>query len=240
MPWPQSGHREPSSPWRGPTSRFQICSPPRGQPSVAPMFRDACPGPRVCVDVKLASASERSFSAPCGRGGTFPFLELKMFSHWRFKENDRRVDMYRKARSSVAPAGRPRNMVEAPSCSWRHGPGWRWPRPEAPALPPGEWAGTTPPRRGCRTLPARVPGEAGRAWGSAGDQGPLVFPADTPIEEFTPTPAFPALQYLESVDEGGVAWQAGLRTGDFLIEVGTRCLRLLVWGERRLSVGRGP
>ncbi|KAL1006975.1 hypothetical protein UPYG_G00080050 [Umbra pygmaea] len=42
--------------------------------------------------------------------------------------------------------------------------------------------------------------------------------ADTPIEEFTPTPAFPALQYLESVDEGGVAWQAGLRTGDFLIE----------------------
>ncbi|GCC20845.1 hypothetical protein chiPu_0019413 [Chiloscyllium punctatum] len=44
--------------------------------------------------------------------------------------------------------------------------------------------------------------------------------ADTPIEEFTPTPAFPALQYLESVDEGGVAWQTGLRTGDFLIEVG--------------------
>lgn len=46
--------------------------------------------------------------------------------------------------------------------------------------------------------------------------------ADTPIEEFTPTPAFPALQYLESVDEGGVAWQAGLRTGDFLIEVRRR------------------
>ncbi|XP_037244146.1 LOW QUALITY PROTEIN: SH3 and multiple ankyrin repeat domains protein 1 [Falco rusticolus] len=34
-----------------------------------------------------------------------------------------------------------------------------------------------------------------------------------------PTPAFPALQYLESVDEGGVAWRAGLRMGDFLIEV---------------------
>ena len=44
-------------------------------------------------------------------------------------------------------------------------------------------------------------------------------PAQTPIEEFTPTPAFPALQYLESVDEGGVAWRAGLRMGDFLIEV---------------------
>uniref|UniRef100_A0A8C1J0D4 SH3 and multiple ankyrin repeat domains 2a n=1 Tax=Cyprinus carpio TaxID=7962 RepID=A0A8C1J0D4_CYPCA len=43
--------------------------------------------------------------------------------------------------------------------------------------------------------------------------------ADTPIEEFIPTPAFPALQYLESVDEGGGAWQMGLRSGDFLIEV---------------------
>ena len=46
-----------------------------------------------------------------------------------------------------------------------------------------------------------------------------VIAAQTPIEEFTPTPAFPALQYLESVDEGGVAWRAGLRMGDFLIEV---------------------
>ncbi|KAK7891466.1 hypothetical protein WMY93_023429 [Mugilogobius chulae] len=43
--------------------------------------------------------------------------------------------------------------------------------------------------------------------------------AETPIEEFSPTPAFPALQYLESVDVEGVAWRAGLRTGDFLIEV---------------------
>lgn len=46
-----------------------------------------------------------------------------------------------------------------------------------------------------------------------------LFLAETPIEEFAPTPAFPALQYLESVDQGGVAWRAGLRTGDFLIEV---------------------
>lgn len=46
-----------------------------------------------------------------------------------------------------------------------------------------------------------------------------LLPAETPIEEFTPTPAFPALQYLESVDLDGVAWRAGLRTGDFLIEV---------------------
>lgn len=56
--------------------------------------------------------------------------------------------------------------------------------------------------------------------------------AETPIEEFTPTPAFPALQYLESVDVEGVAWRAGLRTGDFLIEVsawlgGTGCLASL-------------
>lgn len=50
-----------------------------------------------------------------------------------------------------------------------------------------------------------------------------LLPAETPIEEFTPTPAFPALQYLESVDLDGVAWRAGLRTGDFLIEV-RRCL----------------
>ncbi|XP_058607369.1 SH3 and multiple ankyrin repeat domains protein 2 isoform X3 [Onychostoma macrolepis] len=47
----------------------------------------------------------------------------------------------------------------------------------------------------------------------------LLYFTDTPIEEFIPTPAFPALQYMESVDEGGVAWQMGLRTGDFLIEV---------------------
>ncbi|XP_057182612.1 SH3 and multiple ankyrin repeat domains protein 2-like [Triplophysa rosa] len=43
--------------------------------------------------------------------------------------------------------------------------------------------------------------------------------SDKSIDEFTPTAAFPALQYLESVDDGGVEWQSGLRTGDFLIEV---------------------
>lgn len=53
----------------------------------------------------------------------------------------------------------------------------------------------------------------------------MCFVAQTPIEEFTPTPAFPALQYLESVDEGGVAWRAGLRMGDFLIEVLARAHR---------------
>uniref|UniRef100_A0A8C4R592 Uncharacterized protein n=1 Tax=Eptatretus burgeri TaxID=7764 RepID=A0A8C4R592_EPTBU len=40
-----------------------------------------------------------------------------------------------------------------------------------------------------------------------------------PKETFEPTTAFPALQYLEKVDKGGVAWRAGLRTGDFILEV---------------------
>ncbi|MEE6517858.1 hypothetical protein FKM82_028377, partial [Ascaphus truei] len=57
--------------------------------------------------------------------------------------------------------------------------------------------------------------------------------ADTPIEEFTPTPAFPALQYLESVDEDGVAWQTGLRTGDFLIEVGNGAFHPVTSGGRK-------
>ncbi|MBZ3880515.1 Ataxin-7 [Sciurus carolinensis] len=43
--------------------------------------------------------------------------------------------------------------------------------------------------------------------------------AEIPIKEFTPTPAFPVLQYLESVDVEGATWRAGIRMGDFLIEV---------------------
>ncbi|KAJ3608449.1 hypothetical protein NHX12_025496 [Muraenolepis orangiensis] len=62
----------------------------------------------------------------------------------------------------------------------------------------------------------------------------LLYPptAQTPIEEFTPTPAFPALQYLESVDEGGVAWRAGLRMGDFLIEGGNSLMVKVVMVAR--------
>ncbi|MBZ3880435.1 SH3 and multiple ankyrin repeat domains protein 3 [Sciurus carolinensis] len=41
--------------------------------------------------------------------------------------------------------------------------------------------------------------------------------AEIPIKEFTPTPAFPALQYLESVDVEGATWRAGICMGDFLI-----------------------
>ena len=39
------------------------------------------------------------------------------------------------------------------------------------------------------------------------------------ILEMTPSPRYPALQYLDDVDEGGVADLAGLRKGDFLIQV---------------------
>jgi len=42
---------------------------------------------------------------------------------------------------------------------------------------------------------------------------------DGPIAEFTPSPAFPAVQYLESVDPNGPAYEAGLRDGDFIIEI---------------------
>lgn len=37
--------------------------------------------------------------------------------------------------------------------------------------------------------------------------------------EFTPTADFPALQYLDRVDRGSMADRAGLRPGDFLLEV---------------------
>ena len=103
---------------------------------------------------------------------------------------------------------------------------WCWPMTMSVSPFPGEsWPG--PPTSYGDIGPASSQGPVGGlGYQPANISQPcnavhLVFPADTPIEEFTPTPAFPALQYLESVDEGGVAWQAGLRTGDFLIEVGT-------------------
>ena len=44
--------------------------------------------------------------------------------------------------------------------------------------------------------------------------------SQTQALEFTPTPDFPALQYLDRVDKGSMADRAGLKPGDFLLEVG--------------------
>lgn len=39
--------------------------------------------------------------------------------------------------------------------------------------------------------------------------------------ELQPSDRFPALQYLDDVDENGVADRAGLRKGDFILSVST-------------------
>ena len=46
-----------------------------------------------------------------------------------------------------------------------------------------------------------------------------VFIIATTAVKFTPTPQVPGLQYIGSVESGGAADLAGLRTGDFLLEV---------------------
>ena len=42
--------------------------------------------------------------------------------------------------------------------------------------------------------------------------------------DFTPTADFPALQYLDRVDKNSPADRAGLKPGDFLLEVGDSIL----------------
>ena len=42
-----------------------------------------------------------------------------------------------------------------------------------------------------------------------------------PHIEFQPSPQFPALQYIGEVDKGGIAEKAGLRAGDFVLEINT-------------------
>ena len=37
--------------------------------------------------------------------------------------------------------------------------------------------------------------------------------------DFSPTPSFPALQYLDRVDRDSAADKAGLKSGDFLLEI---------------------
>lgn len=41
----------------------------------------------------------------------------------------------------------------------------------------------------------------------------------TKTMQFQPSPEVPALQYIGSVEENGAAAEAGLKAGDFLIEV---------------------
>lgn len=43
--------------------------------------------------------------------------------------------------------------------------------------------------------------------------------ATSPLMELTPSHRCPALQYLDDVDEGGVADMAGLKKGDYLVAV---------------------
>lgn len=43
--------------------------------------------------------------------------------------------------------------------------------------------------------------------------------ATSPLMELTPSARYPALQYLDDVDQGGVADLAGLRKGDYLIQI---------------------
>lgn len=45
--------------------------------------------------------------------------------------------------------------------------------------------------------------------------------AASPLMQLKPSERCPGLQYLDDVDPGGVADMAGLRPGDFLLEVNT-------------------
>ncbi|XP_054741155.1 SH3 and multiple ankyrin repeat domains protein 1 isoform X8 [Anastrepha obliqua] len=49
--------------------------------------------------------------------------------------------------------------------------------------------------------------------------------ASSPLMQLKPTDRFPALQYLDDVDPGGVADMAGLRPGDFLLSIGSEDVR---------------
>ena len=42
--------------------------------------------------------------------------------------------------------------------------------------------------------------------------------------QFRPSPQVPALQYIGNVEAGGAAAEAGLCTGDFLLEVSQSCV----------------
>lgn len=48
----------------------------------------------------------------------------------------------------------------------------------------------------------------------------LVISAEGPIEKFAASPKYPALQYLESVENGSNAHRVGLRAGHYILKVG--------------------
>lgn len=50
--------------------------------------------------------------------------------------------------------------------------------------------------------------------------------AKLPISSFVPTPQQPAIQFFEKVDPGSVADKAGIKAGDFVLEVNNSCLKL--------------
>ncbi len=56
--------------------------------------------------------------------------------------------------------------------------------------------------------------------------------------KFHPSPQVPALQYVGNVDAGGAAEIAGLRTGDFLIEV--RCAAASCWHQELIRAKERP
>nr|XP_039254552.1 SH3 and multiple ankyrin repeat domains protein 3-like isoform X1 [Styela clava] len=49
--------------------------------------------------------------------------------------------------------------------------------------------------------------------------------SEGPVHEFNPSARYPALQYLESIEEGSNAHNAGLRSGDFIIRIGDTDVR---------------
>ncbi len=51
--------------------------------------------------------------------------------------------------------------------------------------------------------------------------------AASPLMEMIPSEKCPGLQYMDDVDEGGVAHMAGVNKGDFLLEVSLTLLNIV-------------
>jgi len=51
--------------------------------------------------------------------------------------------------------------------------------------------------------------------------------------QFHPTPEVPSLQYVGNVEEGGAAAEAGLKPGDFIVEVRTSSTRQVLQDDCR-------